>query len=535
MYDLVIKGGTIIDGTGKGRFESDIAVADGFIKKIGVVDDSEGKEVINAKGLMVTPGFIDSHNHSDFFILLGTNGQNELEQGFTTEMLGQCGESAAPFYAGTYDAVRNMVPPEAFKKLEKKQKTPSLYMKNLEEKTFGTNFGLLVGHLSVRGHVMGSKSDRPTEDEMKQMRALVREAMECGYFGFSVGLVYPPSVYASEEELVDLAKVAASHGGIYSSHIRGEDDRVVQAVEEALRIGGKAGADVVISHHKVAGKQNEGLSRKTLKLIDEANESGMKVRMDQYPYLAGACGLIDAVPPVFRENGSEYLFEGLKKPEFRTEVRNVIENDIGEFENFIYKSGFEGCLILTCPIDNYVGKSIEEIAREKKEDPYDTFFDILLETGGNALCAYFMVVESDMKRIFCHPYTMAGTDFMHVLKEPDPKQKGGWHPRSTSTAIKRLCMVRDEKLMSIEQEINRLTGMPADFYNIKDRGVLETGKAADIVVFNLDELRTEADYIYPLKKNAGIKYVLVNGEVVVSDGAYNGKRAGKVLKHKCEK
>ena len=530
MYDILIKNGTIVDGTGGPRYLGDLAVTAGKIVKIAEKIDGEAKTVLDAGGKIVSPGFIDSHSHADMVFLLGTSGYNYLEQGTTTEICGPCGESPMPYFDGFYKAYEGMFPEDKMAGMIEILKSTTGFMSHAKTLALGTNMGFLVGQGTVRGRVMGYSMDTPSDAQMDEMRGYVQEAMDCGFLGISSGLIYPPSIYASEDEITELVKVAAKNGGIYSTHIRGEDERCPEAVEEAIRVAEACGIPLVVSHFKIVGKDNEGLSRATIGLVSDALKRGMKVRVDQYPFLAGGAGLVDSIPPWHRENGIDALVEKLKDSAFRRRVTDELQGDEGGFENFYKSSGFEGFLILMSPAaPDLIGKTVAQVARERGSDQFDTFYDLLIESHGAMFIGYVSQNESDMLRILQYPYTMPGSDLLHNLAETDPETVGGWHPRATATMPRHLSLIRDNGLMSLEAAVHRMTGMPADFYSLRGRGVLREGAWADICVFDYAKVEGRADYIHPYRRNEGIDTVIVNGQVAVSQGRYNGARAGAVL------
>jgi len=533
MYDILIKNGTVVDGTGEASYKADVAVKDGKIAKISANIDEAAAKTIDAAGRLVTPGFIDLHSHSDVYVIFGTDAHNFLQQGITTEIAGHCGVSPAPSmlaHKSTYKEVAELVTEEEFNKISEDCSTIAGYTKHMESMKLGTNMALFVGQGAIRGRVMESSDGKPNEKQLEAMRALVREAMEHGFLGISTGLIYPPSVYADEDEIVELAKEAAKYGGIYASHIRGESDTVIDAVTEAISVGERSGCSVLISHHKVAGPQNLGKSAVTLKLIDEANARGVNVRADQYPYLAGATDLISSLPPQFATGGRPALIENLKKPEFRAEVTAVLEAD-NFGESLLKNSTFKGCLILAAAnTPELIGKNIAEVAELRGSDPYETVYDVLVENNGAVGMAYFMINEADMDAIIAHDLIMPGTDAAHRTKKVDLEQVGGGHPRSTGTFPKHLRLIRERKLFSVEKAIYRATGMAAETAKIDGVGYLKEGLAADICILDWENIAETSDFLHPFRPNKGFDYVLVNGRIAVENDVATGVLAGKLLK-----
>lgn len=533
MYEIIIRGGTVVDGTGAPRYRADVAVQDGKIAKIAPHIEGEAQREIDASGKIVSPGFIDYHSHSDNTILLGLDAYNYLEQGVTTEITGQCGTAPAPSYPGSLKELEGSLPPEEYQRIEKACDSFRSFIDAVSAMELGNNIAFYIGQGNVRGRVMGFDDGKPTPEQMEEMKQWFRQAMECGYLGFTTGLVYAPSVYASEEELVELAKVVGEYGGSYASHIRGESDNVVESVEEAIRVGEKAGIPVIISHLKVIGKQNEGLSQKVLQVIEEANARGVKVRADQYPYLAGSAPFLSCIPPKFHVGGEDQLVENLKDPAFRKKVTDSIQNEYQEFASNLIDAGFQGTLMAGCAkTPQYVGKTIAQIAEEEGKDPWDVCYDLLVANEGVAQGIYFSQNESDMLRIIGHPYVMGGSDWSNYGKHLDRNQVGGGHPRGTATFITRLALLRDHGLQTLEQAVHSITGLPVEMSGIEGIGVLREGAHGDICIFDYAKLSADSDYIHPFGRNHGLDYVLVNGKVAVEDGLYNGVKNGRVLKKK---
>lgn len=531
MLDLLIKNGTIVDGTDAPAMAADVGIMGGKIVKIAPHITDDATKTIDAEGKIVSPGFIDYHSHSDNTLLEGPTGYNYLEQGVTTQIGGQCGTHPAPFYEGGMEEEKKQLSPEDYAEYTKKCSTFKSFTQAVEQTKFGVNMAFYAGHGSLRGAVMGYKPGIPNKPQMEKMRQLMREAMEAGYIGFTTGLVYAPSVYAGEEELVELAKVVHEFGGSYASHIRGEADNVVESVNEAIRIGERAKIPVIISHVKVIGTQNEGKSEEIIAAMEHANARGVKVRADQYPYLGGSAPFISGIPPQFHTDGEAALVENLKKPAFRASVKGAMISERERFASNIIEAGFGGTLLVGClKTEKYVGKTIAEIAKKEKKDPFDVCFDLLVENDGVAQAVYFSQNQSDMMRLIEHPYVMGGSDWSNYPKMFDEDKVGGGHPRGSSTFVQRLALIRDNKLRTLENSVYSITGLPAEMAGIPSIGVLKEGARADVCVFDYEKLGTTSDYIHPFRKNTGIDFVVVGGKLAVENGKYNGEMNGKLLK-----
>lgn len=529
MVDILIRNGFVVDGTGrKGQF-ADVAVQSGRILRIEPDMQVEAVRTIDAAGRVVSPGFIDDHTHGDQFFLFGTDAYNLLEQGVTTEITGNCGGSIVPYHEGLLDAVRGMVPDELVEQVRQGTQDFRSFVQLASRTPTGTNMAFYVGAGNLRAKVVGFSDAKPTPAQMDEMKALVAEAMACGFLGLSSGLVYPPSVYADREELTELCRVVAAHGGCYVSHIRGECDTVVEAVAEAISIGETAGCDVVVSHHKIGGKANAGVSAVTLGLIRDANRRGrIRVLADQYPFTAGHTALVSVLDPVFATEGVRVLVEKLADPGFRRLVADNLHQP--DSQSLIRFSGFDGCLIIGASrTPDCVGRTIADIASERHADPTETLFDLIVDNRGDADAAYFYQNEVDMLAILASPYTMGGSDCGHNVAHFDPETPGGQHPRAVSTFPKHLRMVRERGLFSLEEAVRRITLQPARMVGLADTGVLREGFRADLCVFDWEHVSETNDYLHPHRRNLGIDHVLVNGQIAVENGVYTGIRSGAML------
>ena len=530
MFDILIKNGLVVDGSGAPAFRSDIAIQNGKIAKIAPSIGGEAREVIDAFGLQVTPGFIDSHSHSDENVLHGGGGGYAyLLQGVTTQVAGHCGSSPAPYYSGTGSEFEIPAGQEAL--WEEKAATPASFMKMAEEVPMGTNMAYFIGHGGIRGKEVGFTEEQATPEQMARMQAHVRNAMEAGFLGMSTGLVYAPSVYAQTEELIELMKAAAPYGGIYASHIRGEGDGCLRAVQEAIRIGEESGCPVCISHLKVMGKQNIGLSAQLLWEIDSANARGAAVFADQYPYIASSAPLASQIPPKYQLGGMDALLQRIRDPEVRRQIVHSIFHETDEFESGIYHAGFEGTLVVrAAKTPEWENKTLPEIARMIGGEPIDALCEVLLANDGFAQGVYFNQSASDLIRIMGHPRVFCGSDTVDSDEIRDPEQAGGGHPRSTGTMVRRLELVRDFRLRTMEESIRNLTWDTAQALKLSGQGLLQEGWDANVCVVDYERLHATADYAHPCRRNQGIHHVLVNGVVAVRDGELTGARSGKVIK-----
>ena len=526
MFDLVVKNGIVIDGTGNPWFKADVGIEDGHISDVGELSSSGFDEVIDARGLVVAPGFIDMHAHSDFSLLINPLAESKVRQGITTEVIGNCGSSAAPLNDFLRKQIRETSPVIEEAKLKLNWHSVGEYLKKLEKNGIALNAISLVGNGNIRALVMEYDPRRPSKSELEEMKKALAQAIEEGAFGLSSGLIYPPSCYADTKELIELCKVVANYGGIYTSHIRGEGDTLINSVKEAIEIGRKSGAPVEISHHKASGKSNWGKVKRTLKMIDEARSMGVDVTCDVYPYVAGSTGL-DAFLPVHAwAGGIEKLVERLKNRETRLQLRREMERS-----SLFKPDSWDTIMIAYCKGHiEYEGKTIAEIAEHNRIDPFDLVFDLLIEEKAAVQIVIFSMREKDMRTVLKHPASMIGSDSSSTAPY-GVLAKGKPHPRTYGTFPRVLSeCVRNTKLLTLEEAIRKMTSFPAQKLRLNDRGLIRKGMWADITVFSPEKIVDKATYAKPHQYPVGIKYVIVNGKLVVADGKHTHRLPGKALR-----
>jgi len=535
-FDLVICNARIVDGTGNPYYLAHIALNQGRIVKIGRNIDPKGAgKIIDADGMIACPGFLDTHSHDDVYLLARPDCDAKVLQGVTTEVIGNCGLSLAPVSEEHHADLRNIARiiggdhlPEHVWRI----RSFADYLTELERLKPGINVVPLVGHGTIRIAVMGMEQRDPTEAELKEMKILTTKAMEEGAFGLSTGLIYVPANYAKTDEIIELARIVGQYHGLYTTHIRSEGDDVMQAMDEALSIGQAGEVPVVISHHKVMGRNNWGRSVETLQKLEEARARGQEVVCDQYPYTAGSTYLAALLPPSIQAGGYKAYSEKLKDPDLRGGVVNQIENDDGaQWENMIKAAGFEGVVISIAQNHReYIGKSIAEIAKLEGKNPYDVIFDLLIEEGeGVGVILHFMD-EQDVQRILKSPLAMVGSDGFPDFGESKV------HPRQTGTFPRILSRyVREKGLIRLEEAIRKMTSLPAQTFRLKKKGLLKEGLDADIVIFDPDTVLDKATFDDPRQKPEGIVWVLINGEVAVEEGRITGEATGKVLRYCTDK
>jgi N-acyl-D-amino-acid deacylase len=528
MLDIIIKNCEIYDGKGDASFPADIGIQEDRIVKIGRLSSGEGRRVIDAQGLAVAPGFIDIHSH-EFTVLNDPPPDSKILQGITTEVMGNCGISLAPVSGEGKVKVKEQL--GIYKEYTGDLNWSSLgeCLSFLETRGLTTNYIPLVGHGTIRASVMGTENKAPDAEQLKEMKARVARSMEEGARGLSTGLIYPPALFAGTEELIELAKEAARFKGIYASHIRGEHDGVLQpAIEEAIRIGREAGLPVEISHLKLFGRKLWGQADSILKMIELAGGDGLDVTADAYPYTATHTTLKTILPAWVHEGGIRRMVERLKDPSLRKRMREEMERG----EVIYFKDvGWEGVMIVKSGRDGSMdGKNIAGISELRRKDPYEVVFDILSEEPG-IRANYFALDEEDVSKILKHPLVMIGSD-SYALSNSGNLGQGKPHPRTFGTFPRILGKyVREEKLLSLEQGIRKMSFFPALKLGLKDRGRIEEGTFADLVLFDPKRIAGLADFAEPQQYPEGIEIVLLNGEVVVEKGEHTGKPAGRVLRH----
>jgi N-acyl-D-amino-acid deacylase len=498
--DIIIKNGRILDGTGNSWVKGDIAIKNGKIIKMGFFRDITSAKIIDAKGMIVAPGFIDVHTHIEGDEFKNPTANNFILDGVTTVVTGNCGSS----------------------KVDIKK-----YLSQLDSLQLSINVATLIGHNDVRKAVMGTANRKPTEDELKKMEVLVEQAMKDGAVGLSTGLIYIPGTYSETDEIVRLAKVAARYKGVYASHMRDEGDSVVQAIEEALLIGREAGIPVEISHFKLSGQQNWGRSKETVEMIRKAREEGIDVTIDQYPYTASSTGISTLLPDEILADGQDSIKARLQRPEVRKYVTDYI---LARLKKRKLKHLSYAVVAFHRADTTYNGKSIEEInllkgRKHKAKMEAETVMDLMMAGGASAV--FHGMGDEDVKRIMQYPFNMFASDAsIRVWKQGAP------HPRGYGTNARVLHKyVREEKVISLEEAIRRMTSLPAQKFGLSDRGLLREGFAADIVIFDENQVEDLSTFQQPHAYSKGFTYVIVNGQLVVENEQHLGTRSGRTLLH----
>ena len=529
-YDVVITNGHIVDGTGSPWYSGDVGIRDGRIAAIGNLSAAARKRTIDAAGKVVAPGFIDMLGQSEMTILVDPRLPSKIYQGITTEITGE-GGSAAPLTKAIVEADR---PVYSHYKIDPDWQTFRQYFARLEKQGMGINLASYVGATQVRRVVLGDADVQPTPEQLEKMKALVRDAMHDGAIGISTALEYAPAPYAKTEEIIALAGEASKFGGIYATHMRNESDTVLEAIDEALRIGREAHIPVEIWHLKVAGKNNWGRMPEVIAKINQARAQGSDVSANTYAYTAWFNTMSAFVPAWVHDGGDAKLVERLKDPATRARIRKEMETRSGNWDNEWQEiPGPEAVMIGVVQnpeLKKYQGKRLSDVAQMRHEDAMDALFDLLIEDKGFTECAVFGMAEPDVALALEQPWVSidndsSGTSPEGILGEEHP------HPRAYGTFPRILRKyVREEKKLTLEEAIRKFSALPAQRMRLTDRGVLKQGMWADVVVFDPEKVRDVATFDDPNRLSEGMEFVLVNGTPVIEGGKMSGALPGKVLR-----
>lgn len=526
--DLLIRTGTVVDGTGRPGVRADVGIQAGRIVAVGDLRHQRAREELDARGQVVAPGFIDMHTHCDFTLFERPQADSYLLQGVTTLVVGNCGFSPAPLppdrveemrqFTGLFDA-----------DVPWTWTTFGEYLDALARERPGLNIAALVGLGAVRLAVVGTARRRASSDEVARMEDLVRRAMEEGAMGVSTGLIYPPGAFADTDEIVAVASAARSAGGFYASHIRGEGHTLLEAVQEALEVGRRAGLPVHISHLKAAGRRNWGKISQVLEILDAARAS-QEVTFDQYPYTAGSTMLAAGLPPWVHDGGMEAVLARLRVPEVRARICAEIARGLPGWHNLLGEAGWDHVFITNnAEHPEWNGRTLAEIGRLWGRSPCDAALDLLLESRGAVGMVLAMMSEDDVLAAMRHPLMQVGSDGW-VLSPHGRHGVARPHPRSYGTFPRILGRyVRELGVLTLEEAVSRMTSRPAARLGLADRGLVRPGMAADLVVFDPNRVVDRATYRDPHRFPEGITATVVNGQVAAREGELTTARAGRVL------
>ena len=500
MYDIIIKGAAVLDGTGADAYFKDIAIKDGKIAEIGE-NLSGADEIIDASGLTVSPGFIDSHSHSDKQILTYPDMKEKVEQGITFSITGQCGSSPAPVVE------------------DGRLVTMSEYLKDARKIPQGSGAACLVGFNTIRRAVLGNENRDPTPEELEKMKELLRDAIRGGAIGMSYGVFYVPARYAKTEELVALARVAAEEGGVIAAHIRNESNILVESVAEYIHIVKESGCKAILSHHKACERENWGKVKTTIEMIDKANSEGSDICFDVYPYIATATSMIARFCPVqFHPPGTKNAVELLYNPEIVAKIK--------EWGNAKWHNDISWTFVTSCAgHPEYAGKTVSQIAKMlgREDDELEVALELVRISGGKAQACFFTIGEDDMKFVMSHPRAMIGTDAGVAGKSTV------YHPRLRGTFPRALGRyARDEGVVSVPEMVRKMTSLTADAWGIRGKGRIAVGMDADLCIFDAERIIDRSDFLNCTVGNEGLLYVIVGGKVALKDNVANGVRNGEI-------
>jgi N-acyl-D-amino-acid deacylase len=530
--DVLIRHGRIVDGTGNPWFHGDVAIrGDRIIAIAPRLRFRTGvKTVIDAKGLVVAPGFIDNHSHSDYLLLEDGHAQSKIRQGVTTEVLGE-GSSAGPS--------QGKLGPRTVKTPSKSLQVRTLgdYFRALEAKRISVNVASYVGEGAVWRCVMGDSFARPTEAQFKQMEALVDEAMRDGALGLSSQVMMPPGSLAKTEDLIRLCKVVHKYRGLYSTHIRNEGLGVMESVKEAIRIGEEAGVPVDVIHIKIADQQLWGKMPKVAALIEAARRRGVNVQANVYPYTRGNNNLSSIIPPWAHEGGTRKMLARLKDPKLRDRLKRDINHGLKGWYNHYTAVGKDWSRMLVAANNSYRGLTMDRVFKLRNNgrlpaDPLDELFRILIEQNGSVSTVYAHHTEKDMTFALRQPWCSVGSDGS-AYAITGPLRRGNPHPRNFGTFPRVLGVyVRERKLLRLEDAVRKMTSLTANKVGLQQRGLLKPGFYADVTIFNPQTIRDKATYTEPFQYPVGVEYVLVNGQIVLAKGKHSGAMPGRTLRRK---
>jgi len=525
---LFIKNGMIIDGTGKKAYLGGILVENEVITAMGSIEDQEFDQIIDAQGLIVAPGFIDTHSHSDLQVLVNPHLEPKIRQGITTEVLGQDGISMAPLPKEYISPWRkNLAGLDGDSDIiDWFYEDTAGYLSLMEQTGTSLNESYLAPHGNIRMEAMGLDNRKPTVAELARMCEITRREMEAGAFGLSTGLIYMPCAYADTEEIVALCKVVAEYDGVFVVHQRSEADSILASMAEIIYIGRMSGVKVHFSHFKVCGRKNWRFIDEIMELLDQGQKEGIHISFDQYPYVAGSTMLGVILPPWVHDGGTDALLRRLENPELRQKMIYDIENGLPGWDNFIDFAGLDQIFVTsvkTAKNADLIGKSLLEIGELRGKNAYEATFDLLYQEENAVGMVDFYGTEEHVIRFMTRPEQNVCTDGL-LGGKPHPRVFGSF-PRVLGK------YVREEQALTLEEAIKKMTSKPAEVFGFDRRGVLQIGNFADIVVFNPETVVDQGTFIDSVQYPKGIEYVVINGNVVLHSGVYEQKLTGKVLRN----
>jgi N-acyl-D-amino-acid deacylase len=530
-YDLVLRGGTVYDGTGAPGQPGDVAINGDRIAAVGDLGKFEAKTEVDVTGLAVAPGFVNMLSWAVSTLIQDGRSQSDIRQGVTLEVFGE-GMSMGPW---NDEMKRENLEQQDWIRYDIQWTTLGEYLEYMERKGVSPNIASFVGATTVRVHELGYENRPPTPEELDRMRALVRQAMEEGALGVGSSLIYAPAFYASTEELIELCKVAAEYGGSYISHMRSEGARLLEGIDELIRISREAGLPAEIYHLKASGKENWDKMDAAIAKVEEARASGLRITADMYTYVAGSTGLDATMPPWVQEGGLDAWIDRMKDPAIRRKLGQEMNTPTAEWENMFLSAGPEGILLVGFrdpALRSYIGKTLGQVATERGKEAWETAIDLVIEDRSRVEAVYFMISEDNIRKQIPLPWVSFGSDAGSMAPE-GVFLDASTHPRAYGNFARLLGKyVREEKLIPLEEAIRRLTTLPTENLGIADRSKLAAGYFADVVVFDPATITDHATFEEPHQYSTGVEHVWVNGVQVLRDGEHTGATPGRVVRGK---
>ena len=528
QFDVIIRGGTVYDGTGRAPRKADVGIKGDRITAVGNLRTATALEIVDATGLAVTPGFINMLSHSETSWFVDDRSLSELRQGVTTQIFGE--SSMGPLSDEMKQRRRGS---QGDVRFNVEWTTLAEYLNLLEKRGISQNVASFIGAPTLREYVIGLEDKPPTPAQLDQMRELVRREMEAGALGITTALIYPPAFFAKTEELIELCKVAAKYKGKYTAHMRSEADQFIEAVQETIRISREAGIPVEIYHLKAAGEANWPKMDQVIKIIEDARKKGVKITADMYTYPAGGTGLNATLPPWVYDGGAEAAYKRLQDPATRQKIADAVRTPTNEWENLYMLSGSPERILLASfrndSLKPLTGKTLGEVAKMRGKDPVETIMDLLLEDRSRIGTIYFLMSEDNIKKQIRLPWVSFGSDAASISAE-GVFLRSAAHPRAYGNFARLLGKyVRDEKVISLSEAIRRLSSLPATNLGLNHRGLLQNGMFADVVIFDPKTIADRATFENPHQYSVGVRDVFVNGKQVLKNGEHTGVKPGKAL------
>ena len=527
-FDVIIRGGTLYDGSGRPPIKADVGIKGDRITAVGNLSRATAPTIVDAKGLAVAPGFINMLSHSETSLIRDPRSLGEIKQGVTTQIFGEL--SMGPLNDLMKQRLREQ---QGDVKYDIEWTTLAEYLKYLEKRGVSQNFASFIGAATIREYVIGLEDKPPTPAQLDQMRELMRREMEAGALGITTALIYPPAFFAKTDELIELCRVAAKYQGKYTVHMRSEGNQLIEGVQETIRISREAGLPAEIYHLKASGEANWPKMDQVIRMIEAARRQGLKITANMYTYPAGGTGLDAAMPPWVFDGGREAAYKRLQDPTTRKKIADAIRTPTNEWENLYLLAGSPDRILLasfrTEKLKPLTGKTLAEVARMRGKDPVETIMDLVLEDRSRIGTIYFLMSEDNIKKQIRQPWVSFGSDAASIAPE-GVFLKSSAHPRAYGNFARLLGKyVREEKVISLTEAIRRLTSLPATNLGLDHRGFLKEGMFADVVVFDPNTIADRATFENPHQLAVGVKDVFVNGVQVLKDGEHTGAKPGKAL------